>query len=279
MVFSKQTLSQKVRYFIPLFVIAWIFLVFETLPVQAKSITPENVLALMNESRVEAGLPVLSLNATLTQAADAKASDMLKGDYFAHTSPTGKSPWYWIKRSGYRYRSAGENLAINYYSAEEQHTAWMKSETHRANILSPKFEEIGIAIAEGKINAATSLVVTVVFASPIQAIAKKEGSSDQKSETSSKNLEVETPQSVVLGANLPPEQETALTPTLPIPFVVLPALDPKFFLYERLILAMRVVLSCILAFSPWVFVIRGYRNLVALLVARKRGLRQILAPG
>ena len=100
MVFSKQTLSQKVRYFIPLFVIAWIFLVFETLPVQAKSITPENVLALMNESRVEAGLPVLSLNATLTQAADAKASDMLKGDYFAHTSPTGRAPGIGSREAG-----------------------------------------------------------------------------------------------------------------------------------------------------------------------------------
>lgn len=279
MVFSKQTLSQKVRYFIPLFVIVWIFLVCETLPVQAKGITPENVLTLVNESRVEAGLPILSLNATLSQAADAKASDMLKGDYFAHTSPTGKSPWYWIKRSGYRYRSAGENLAINYYSAEEQHAAWMKSETHRANILSPKFEEIGIAMAEGKINGATSLLVVQVFASPLQAMAKKETSLSKESQVAPKAPETDTPQSVVLGANLPRERETALTPIPPVPLVVLPALDPKIFLYERLILAMRVVLTGLLTFSPWVFVIRGYRNLVVLLVARKRGLRQILAPG
>lgn len=279
MVFSKQTSSQKVQSFIPLFVIAWLFVFFEPLPVHAKSIAPENILALVNESRAKAGLPVLSLNATLTQAATAKADDMLKGDYFSHTSPTGKSPWYWIKRSGYRYRSAGENLALNYYSAEEQHTAWMNSETHRANILSPKFEEIGIAMAEGKINGTTSLVVVQVFASPMKPIAKKEGSSVQESKTPSSVLEAKTPQRVVLGASPLSEPDSALTPMLPIPSVVLPTLDPKLFLYERFILYTRVMLSFILTFPPLAFVIRSYRNLGALFAARKRGLRHIIAPG
>ncbi|MEI8103649.1 MAG: CAP domain-containing protein [Candidatus Moraniibacteriota bacterium] len=112
----------------------------------ASTITPDKVLELVNADRVAIGLPALTLNNQLTQAAEAKAKNMAEAGYFAHTSPTGKTPWDFIDAAGYSYHYAGENLAIRFVSAEDEHAAWMASPTHRANILSNKYLETGIAV-------------------------------------------------------------------------------------------------------------------------------------
>jgi hypothetical protein len=134
--------------------------------VYASDLTTSKVLTLTNESRQSSGLPALSLSQDLTVAAEAKAADMLKNNYFSHTSPTGVTPWHWIANTGYNYRYAGENLAINYETAKSTQNAWMKSPTHRANILSKNYTEVGIAIAEGKIDGETARVTIVMFGQP-----------------------------------------------------------------------------------------------------------------
>ena len=134
--------------------------------VEASSVSAGALLRLTNDSRKQAGLQQLKQSDQLKQAAEAKAKDMFKNDYFAHTSPKGLTPWHWIKQAGYQYSFAGENLAINYESAESQHKAWMKSTTHRANILSDKYQEIGVAVVSGKIDGKEALVTVQLFASP-----------------------------------------------------------------------------------------------------------------
>lgn len=137
----------------------------------ASGLNPTDIIALANASRTKAGLATLSENATLATAAKNKANDMIKNDYFAHTSPKGVEPWYWIKDAGYQYKAAGENLAINYTDATEQHEAWMKSETHRANILNARYQEIGVAVVHGKIAGKESTVTVEYFGSPLVAAA------------------------------------------------------------------------------------------------------------
>ena len=56
---------------------------------------------------------MLAKSDMLQEAAEKKAQDMIENNYFAHTSPQGKTPWHWVEESGYDYRYAGENLAIN----------------------------------------------------------------------------------------------------------------------------------------------------------------------
>jgi uncharacterized protein YkwD len=65
----------------------------------ASDLTPANILSLTNDSRKEAGVEPLTMNATLTAAAKAKAKDMIENDYFAHTSPKGVSPWHWVSEA------------------------------------------------------------------------------------------------------------------------------------------------------------------------------------
>jgi len=96
---------------------------------QATDIRVDQLLNSTNAKRQENGLSSLQLNSTLSQAAAAKAADMLTNGYWAHNSPSGKTPWDFIIGSGYRYTLAGENLAKNFQSSDGVVEAWMASPT------------------------------------------------------------------------------------------------------------------------------------------------------
>jgi len=131
----------------------------------ASSITADNIIKLVNDARTGEGLKALQENSKLSKAAEEKAQDMIKDDYFAHNSPDNKTPWYWIEKSNYDYKYAGENLAMNFSSAEDEQKAWMKSESHRKNILNSNYQEIGVAVEEGKIDGQSTTVVVQMFGS------------------------------------------------------------------------------------------------------------------
>lgn len=150
-----------------------VFLVFSTGRAFAGDITVDKVVQLVNQERESAGLDSLTVNQYLLRAAKNKALDMFKNNYFAHTSPSGATPWHWIEESGYDYKFAGENLAINFTNVEEQHKAWMESLTHRKNILNQKYKEIGVAAEEGYIDGRLTTVTVQMFGSRYGAILKE----------------------------------------------------------------------------------------------------------
>jgi len=129
----------------------------------ASEIRVGNVIQLVNESRTKQGISVLEENKILDQIAQDKLNDMIKNDYFAHTSPQGVNPWEWFSKNKYDYKYAGENLAIGFSEVEDQHKAWMESETHRKNILNDKFQEIGVAVGAGEIHGQLSIIVVQEF--------------------------------------------------------------------------------------------------------------------
>jgi len=143
-------------------------------PAYSSAITPEKVLELTNLSRQDYGVAPLTHNSLLAVAAQNKANDMLTKSYFAHTSPQGISPWYWIQQTGYSYITAGENLAINFREAEDVGVAWMNSPGHKANIVNKYFEDIGIGIAQGVFEGHDTIFVVQMFgATSEQPIAVK----------------------------------------------------------------------------------------------------------
>lgn len=131
----------------------------------ASDITINKVIELTNASRAGASENNLSLNEKLSRAAEAKADDMIAKNYFSHTSPGGVTPWKWIDRESYDYSYAGENLAMDFQSAEKMEDAWMKSPTHRANILNEKYKDIGVAVKSGSINGSETILAVVMFGS------------------------------------------------------------------------------------------------------------------
>lgn len=140
----------------------------------ATDISVEKLLYYTNQKRAEAGLAALTLNSNLSQAAAGKAQDMFGKDYWAHNSPDGLTPWVFIKNAGYNYSYAGENLAKNFNDSEGVVVAWMASPSHRENLLGSKYQDIGFAVVNGKLNGEeTTLVVQMMGARQTVTMAQK----------------------------------------------------------------------------------------------------------
>jgi len=110
----------------------------------------QQVIALINQIRAQHGLSQLTANWQLSRVARYKSQDMADNNYFSHTSPTYGSPFQMMKQFGITYRTAGENIASGYASAQAVVNAWMNSAGHRANILNPSYTQIGVGyVADG----------------------------------------------------------------------------------------------------------------------------------
>src|SRR3989344_3205383 len=130
------------------------------------SVLPGVLTSLTNEERRENDAPPLAQSELLVKAAKLKAEDMASKGYFAHTSPEGKTPWYWLDQVGYSYQSAGENLAVNFFESSDVAQAWMNSPTHRANIVKKDYTEIGIGVANGIFEGRNTVFVAQLFGKP-----------------------------------------------------------------------------------------------------------------
>lgn len=126
-------------------------------------ITSEQLLALVNQKRQENGLPVLSFNPELASAARSKANDMFSKNYWAHNSSDGKTPWEFFKEAGYNYVYAGENLARGFNTSLDVTNAWMASPTHRANMLSSNYSDVGFAVVIGNLSGEETVLVVEEF--------------------------------------------------------------------------------------------------------------------
>lgn len=129
----------------------------------AANISPEKVVELTNRERVQRGLEPLRLDNALSEAALAKAGNMFAKNYWAHVAPDGTQPWAFITASGYRYIHAGENLARDFSSPESVVGAWMNSQSHKDNLLSPKYHDIGVAVVDGTLGGVETTLVVQLF--------------------------------------------------------------------------------------------------------------------
>jgi uncharacterized protein YkwD len=118
--------------------------------VPAASASPDlnRVIELTNEHRRAAGCANLTWNPALGLAAQRHAEDMAAKNYFSHKSRSGASFATRIRRAGYRYRLAAENIAAGQQSPEEVVATWMASPGHRVNILNCRLQHIGIGFGE-----------------------------------------------------------------------------------------------------------------------------------
>lgn len=137
------------------------------LPVGASAMSPSTLISLTNQQRAAAGLAPLYENAELDASAYAKAQDMLANQYWAHYSPSGTSPWYFMRASGYQYSIAGENLAMDFDSDQAVMDAWMNSPEHRANLLNPNFQDVGIAEVPGVLLGDSTILVVAHYGAPL----------------------------------------------------------------------------------------------------------------
>lgn len=145
--------SNLLLYFAILILLLKIFTITEIINLSKEAffadITKSSLVNYINQARMSSGVPALTENIVLDQAAQLKAQNMLQNQYFAHTSPQGISPWYWFSKAGYNYKYAGENLAVGFFDSWQVYEAWLNSPSHKSNLMNPLYKEVGTAVLSG----------------------------------------------------------------------------------------------------------------------------------
>jgi uncharacterized protein YkwD len=119
-----------------------------------------HVLELVNEARARgtrcgtqtfAPAPPLALSGILGGAASGHAVDMALHNYFEHVDLAGHTPADRVRAVGYQEKLVGENIAYGPETVEDVVRGWLDSPGHCANIMDPRFAEMGIAWAPGQV--------------------------------------------------------------------------------------------------------------------------------
>lgn len=116
----------------------------------------QQLLQLLNKARSQArqcggqayaAAPPLSWNAVLGGAAEAHSRDMANNNYFDHKDRAGQTPGDRAELAGYSAREIGENIAAGQAAAPRVLDGWLASPGHCANLMNPRFREMGAAYA------------------------------------------------------------------------------------------------------------------------------------
>lgn len=109
----------------------------------------EEVLALVNAARGDAGLGVLTLSEPLNRAAREHSADMATRNYFQYSPPDGQglSIDHRIVNAGY-YGRTGTNLSRGRTDAAEVVEAWLRDGSNRQSLLNPEYRELGLGVSE-----------------------------------------------------------------------------------------------------------------------------------
>lgn len=119
------------------------------LPANASALRAE-VIALANLQRQAKRLPPVTEDAALARAAQTHACDNADSLNMSHKGSDGSNLTVRMKRVGYAYREASENVAAGFFDAPSVMSGWMGSKGHRRNILSRGAQDIGIGVAMGR---------------------------------------------------------------------------------------------------------------------------------
>jgi uncharacterized protein YkwD len=108
----------------------------------------EEAFRLTNAERQNAGLTPFSHASSLATVAKARAKETIV--LFSHKRPDGQSCFTLYDDYGVVYTRAAENIAFGQSTPSDVVSSWMKSPSHKANILNPNLNLIGIGIAIDK---------------------------------------------------------------------------------------------------------------------------------
>jgi uncharacterized protein YkwD len=107
----------------------------------------QQLIQLINQARSQEGLPPLQQNTQLLQAARAHSELMASRQTLSHQLPREPILRKRLALSGLRFHTDGENVAFN-QNAEAAHQGLMHSSPHRAIILSPVYNAVGVGAVE-----------------------------------------------------------------------------------------------------------------------------------
>lgn len=121
---------------------------YTTKAVTVDTASAKEMLTLLNKERKANGLRELTLDDKLIKVGEAHCRNMFAEGYFSHNTPDGKTPFDRMNAAGINFLIAGENLALA-PTVNEAFAGLMDSPGHKANMLSPEFGRVGIAVIDG----------------------------------------------------------------------------------------------------------------------------------
>jgi uncharacterized protein YkwD len=105
----------------------------------------QELFRMINRDRAQAGVTELQWNEWLAQAARKHAEEMARRDQLSHQFPGEPGLRDRIAATSLRFDASAENIAFG-PTPDEINEDWMHSPGHRANILEPKYNAIGVAV-------------------------------------------------------------------------------------------------------------------------------------
>jgi uncharacterized protein YkwD len=111
----------------------------------------QRMLALINQHRAENGAAPLKIDPRLIQSSRWLSQDMAARSYLSHTDSLGRDSFQRMDLFGFELKasggSRGENIACGNGDADRTYLQWLYSPGHDANMLNPRYTDIGIARA------------------------------------------------------------------------------------------------------------------------------------
>ncbi len=123
----------------------------------------QEIVSLVKAERARAGLGQLQIDDRLTQIARQHTQLMVQHKNLSHEFSEEPDVRHRVISSGIRFDISGENVAYDRDAASAHHSL-MNSPPHRANILRPEFNAIGVGVA----HVGDSIYVTEDFARRLQ---------------------------------------------------------------------------------------------------------------
>jgi len=109
------------------------------------SVAEQYLFSAANAERAQRGLQPLRWDETLHRAAQRHAGEMAARESISHQYPGEMDLAGRGRAAGARFTLIAENVA-EAWSAPEIHNAWMHSPDHRANLLDPHVNSVGISV-------------------------------------------------------------------------------------------------------------------------------------
>lgn len=108
----------------------------------------KEIFDLCNSARVREGLSPFTWSDKAATASRNHSVDMMKNNYFSHTSPSGSTPATRMTNAGISWRSVGENIIAGYKDGISANNGWLNSSGHRSNMFG-NFTYLGVGGATG----------------------------------------------------------------------------------------------------------------------------------
>jgi uncharacterized protein YkwD len=136
-------------------------------PANPDAATATRIVQHTNDARMRQGLAPLAMNVRLMHAAQLHAEQMARAGRMEHTLPRAPYPALRdrLAAAGYEWSATAENIALDYREAAGAVDGWMRSPSHRANMLSATYSEMGAGYV---VDARGRRYYVQVFGRPLQ---------------------------------------------------------------------------------------------------------------